>query len=158
MKNRSLLLFILLLVAMLTLAACGSGQQTATSAAADEGEIARPSNPGGTGEAVNLTGDAQSGADIFSQNCSACHGDQGKAGIANTGSTDGNVPTLNPIDPTLKNSDPKVFAENIDLFIEHGSTPEGESPALKMPSFGDSKTLTPQQIADVIAYVISLNK
>ncbi len=35
--------------------------------------------------------------------------------------------------------------------------PEGDSPKEKMAAWGDDKKLTPQQIADVIAYVISLN-
>jgi mono/diheme cytochrome c family protein len=68
------------------------------------------------------------------------------------------VPALNPIDATIANPDPKVFAYNIDLFVEHGSTPDGPNPALKMPAWGDTKALTPQQIADVMAYVMSLNK
>ena len=121
-------------------------------------EVARPSNPGGPGPATTLVGDAQNGAQIFATNCVACHGAQGKVGVNNPGSKDGTVPPLNPIDDTLKSADPKVFAYNIDLFIEHGSTPEGSSPTLKMLAWGDQKTLTPQQIADVIAYVISLNK
>jgi Cytochrome c len=65
---------------------------------------------------------------------------------------------LNSIDATIANQDPKVFAYNIDLFVEHGSTPDGPNPALKMTTWGDTKGLTPQQIADVIAYVMSLNK
>lgn len=119
---------------------------------------ARPSNAGGAGQAVGLTGNAQKGADVFKTNCVACHGDQGKAGVPNPGSKDGSVPALNPIDPTLVSNDQKEYATNLDLFIEHGSTPEGDKPALKMPAFGDQKTLQPQDIADVIAYVISLNK
>ena len=121
-------------------------------------EVARPSNAGGPGEAVNLTGNAQQGADVYTTNCVACHGEQGKGGIPNPGTDDGTVPPLNPIDPSLVNADAKVFATNLDLFIEHGSDPEGDSPALKMKAFGDEKLLTSQQIADVIAYVISLNK
>jgi len=120
--------------------------------------VLKPSNAGGTGDAVNLTGDATAGATVFTTNCVACHGDQGKAGIANPGSDKGNVPNLNPVDPALKNADAKVFAANLDLFIEHGSTPKGSSPALQMKAWGDQKLLTSQQIADVIAYVISLNK
>ncbi len=83
---------------------------------------------------------------------------QGQGGINNPGSNDGTIPPLNPIDDTLVNADPKVFAYNIDLFIEHGSTPSGTNPKETMPAWGDQHKLTPQQIADVIAYVISLNK
>lgn len=142
---------VIVLLSALVLTACSS--ETPASE-----EVARPSNGGGPGEAINLTGDASAGANIFTQNCVACHGDQGKGGIPNPGSDDGTVPELNPIDSTLVSSDYKTFATNLDLFIEHGSTPEGDGPALEMKAFGDEKLLTPQQIADVIAYVISLNK
>jgi mono/diheme cytochrome c family protein len=64
---------------------------------------------------------------------------------------------MNPIDPTIANADPKIFATNVDLFIQHGSVPEGPGPMIIMPSFGDSKMLTEQQIADLIAYVMHLN-
>jgi mono/diheme cytochrome c family protein len=130
----------------------------ATASAGTGGEeIARPSNPGGPGDAVNLTGDATSGAQIFQANCAACHGPQGTQGVPNPGSDDGSVPALNPIDPTMVSSDYKTFAYNIDLFVQHGSTPAGTSPAISMPAWGDKNALTQQQIADVIAYVISLN-
>ena len=121
-------------------------------------EIARPSNPGGAGPALSLTGDAQSGETIFTENCQKCHGPQGVGNMPNPGSDDGTIPPLNPIDETLVNSDLKVFAYNLDLFVEHGSTPEGPNPKETMPAWGDEGKLTPQQIADVIAYVISLNK
>jgi mono/diheme cytochrome c family protein len=133
-----------------SLAACGSAAPTA--------EPARPSNPGGPGEAVNLTGNASAGQQVFQTNCVECHGDQGKGGVSNPGSDDGTVPTLNPIDPTLVSSNAKTFATNLDLFLQHGSTPEGSGPEKSMPAWGDDNKLTQQQIADVIAYVISLNK
>ena len=120
-------------------------------------EIARPSNPGGPGAAATMTGDPKTGAVIFAANCKECHGDEGKVGVSNPGSTDGTVPTLKPIDETLVSKDPKVFAYNLDLFIQHGSTPEGKNPTLKMAAWGDDGKLTQQQIADVIAYIMSLN-
>ncbi len=131
---------------------------TGTAAAASNPEIARPSNPGGPGAALNLSGDAVAGKAIFEANCVKCHAQEGKGGIANPGSDDGTVPPLNPIDSTLASTDYKTFAYNLDLFLEHGSTPSGASPVLSMPNWGDSGKLMPQQIADVIAYVISLNK
>jgi mono/diheme cytochrome c family protein len=121
-------------------------------------EIARPSNPGGPGQALDLTGDANSGQQIFAANCQICHSAEGKGGNPNPGSADGTIPPLNPIDPTLKSPDFKTFGGNIDLFVEHGSTPEGPGPTFSMPAWGDKQLLTPQQIADVIAYVIGLNK
>ncbi|MBA2591934.1 MAG: cytochrome c [Herpetosiphonaceae bacterium] len=144
------------------LAACGGATAAGTGAAsattpATTVPIARPSNPGGPGQAASMTGDPQRGMGIFASNCQACHGAQGTAGVSNPGSTDGTVPALNPIDATLQSKDPKVFAYNVDLFIQHGSTPGGATPALKMAAWGDTNTLTQQQIADVIAYIISIN-
>jgi mono/diheme cytochrome c family protein len=146
---------VLVLVLAFSLSACG--------AKATPEPIARPSNPGGPGAAINLTGDAAAGAQVFTDNCVVCHGDQGKGGVENAGTADGTVPPLNPIDETLKSTDYKTFATNLDLFLEHGSTPEladgaTPPPARVMPNWGDSGRLQPQQIADVIAYLISLNK
>ena len=121
-------------------------------------DIARPSNPGGPSAAVDLTGNADAGKMIFVANCERCHGVEGKGGFPNPGSEDGTVPPLNPIDSTIVSSDAKTYATNLDLFIEHGSTPSGAIPNLYMPAWGDSSALKPQQIADVIAYIISLNK
>jgi mono/diheme cytochrome c family protein len=147
--QKYLLLFVGLTLVLMLMAGCGKPQAT------PDPNAPKPSNPGGVGQAVNLKGDAGTGASIFSENCAICHGDLGKGGIANPGSVE-DVPTLNPIDPGLVNSNPEVFAMNLDLFIEHGSTPEG-TPAKSMPAFGDQGILTPQQIADVIAYIIQLN-
>jgi mono/diheme cytochrome c family protein len=124
---------------------------------AAEVEIARPSNPGGPGEALKLVGDPKAGEKVFADNCQKCHGEQGQGGIKNEGSDDGTIPELNPIDETIVDNDPKVFACNIDLFVEHGSVPAGPSPKETMAPWGDQQQLTSQQIADVIAYVISLN-
>lgn len=120
-------------------------------------EPARPSNSGGTGEAVTLQGDPDRGREAFGLYCSKCHGPEGVQGVPNPGSDDGSVPVLNPIDPTIASSDPQTFAANVDLFIEHGSLPEGEAPLLLMPDFGDSQMLTSQQIADLLAYILELN-
>ncbi len=121
-------------------------------------EVARPSIPGGPGSAINLTGNLDSGKEIYVANCERCHGADGAGGIPNPGTEDGTVPPLNPIDDTLVSADYQTFATNIDLFIEHGSTAAGSIPNLYMPAWGDRGALTPQEIADVIAYIISLNK
>ena len=147
---------IAIFVLLVPLVSACSSSATQTEEAPEE--PARPSNSGGPGEAINLTADPKAGEQIFNNICVACHGPQGKGGIDNPGSTDTTVPPLNPIDPTIKSSDYKTFATNLDLFIEHGSTPEGNNPLRSMLPFGDNKTLSPQQIADVIAYVISLNQ
>jgi mono/diheme cytochrome c family protein len=143
---------VLCLALAFLLAACA--QATAT----PDPNSAKPSNEGGTGKALTLTGNATNGQAVFQAHCQECHGPEGKGGVANEGSTDGEVPALNPIDSTMVNADAKVFAANIDLFVEHGSKPEGDSPSKTMVGFGDTGVLQPQEIADVIAYVISLNK
>jgi len=94
---------------------------------------------------------------LFGTYCAVCHGPEGIVGAPNPASDDDFVPPLNPIDSTMVNADPKIFATNIDLFIEHGSVPPGPAPEISMPGFGDQKMLTPQQIADIIAYVMGLN-
>jgi mono/diheme cytochrome c family protein len=120
-------------------------------------EPAAPSFPGGPGAALGLVGDINNGRLEYGKYCSNCHGPQGIVPIPNPGTDDQFVPPLNPIDSTLMDPDPKVSAERIDLFIEHGSEPPGPAPQIDMPKFGDKQMLTPQQIADIIAYVISLN-
>ena len=140
-----------------TSAAAGAGTPAAT-----ETEVAfEPPNCTGVdctknGPAItqNLKGDATSGQTIFAANCAECHGDQGKGGVPNPGSEDGTVPPLNPIDPMFTTKDPATMAKQIDLYVEHGSHTNGTQ---QMPNWGDSGTLTAQQIADVIAYVMSLN-
>jgi len=161
MNPRSMKLISLLLIlgmALLAIAACSSTPKTTEGASEGGEEVAKPSNPGGPGKAVDLQGDATAGATIYVDKCKECHGEEGKGGIENAGSADGTIPELNPIDSTMVSSDNKTFATNIDLFVEHGSTPEGTNVAKVMTAFGDEGKLTPQQIADVIAYVISLNK
>ena len=112
---------------------------------------------GGTGMAVIIIGSAEHGAIIFAGTCSSCHGPQGTGGVANPGSKDETIPPLNPIDRDEFSPEPKAFAEKIDLYIQHGSRPEGPNPQVSMLPFGDTNALTQQQIADLEAYILSLN-
>ncbi len=119
--------------------------------------VTRPSNPGGPGPAVEMTGNVDAGKTLFNERCAVCHGPDGAGGVPNPGAKDGVVPALSPIDPTLKDADYTTFAINLDLFLEHGSVPEGHNPVFQMPGWGDQGILTSQQVADLIAYTISLN-
>jgi mono/diheme cytochrome c family protein len=140
-------------------AAAPTATPLAVATAAPTEEVARPSNGNLTpGPALSLSGNVANGAQVFVVNCQKCHGPQGASGISNPGSADGSVPPLNPIDSTIANADPKTFAFNVDLFVEHGSTPDGPNPTQVMPAWGDTGKLTPQQIADVIAYILSVNR
>jgi ubiquinol-cytochrome c reductase cytochrome b subunit len=112
---------------------------------------------GGTGMAVTIIGNAEHGAIIFAGTCSSCHGPRGTGSVANPGSKGGMIPPLNPIDRDKFSPDPRTFAEIIDLYIQHGSRPEGPNPQVGMPPFGDSNALTQEQIADLQAYILSLN-
>jgi ubiquinol-cytochrome c reductase cytochrome b subunit len=120
-------------------------------------KIAGSLEGGPPGQAADVIGSAQHGSVLFSDECTSCHGPQGTGGVSNPGSDDGEVPVLNPIDKEFVNQDPKVFAENIDRIIQHGSTPPGSNPKLDMPAFGDNNTLTQQEISDIEAYVLQLN-
>jgi ubiquinol-cytochrome c reductase cytochrome b subunit len=116
-----------------------------------------PASQKQTGLAADIIGSAERGALLFKMECAACHGPAGTDKVPNPGSADGTVPPLNPIDRELFSKNPKQFAENIDRFIQHGSVPEGPNPKLHMLPFGDSNSLTQQQIANAEAYILKLN-
>lgn len=109
------------------------------------------------GSAAYIIGSVERGGLLFNMECTSCHGPDGTDKVPNPGSDDGKVPELNPIDREIFSKDPQLFAQNIDRFLQHGSTPEGPGPALRMPAFGDSNSLTQQQIANAEAYLLHLN-
>ncbi len=112
---------------------------------------------GAPGEAASIIGNVVVGRRLFITNCASCHGLNGKGGEPNYGSKFGMVPALNPVNKALFSKDPKQFAENIDKFIQHGSTAPGDNPSLKMFDYGDSYSLTQPQIANIEAYILDLN-
>jgi mono/diheme cytochrome c family protein len=124
---------------------------------ADRSSIPPSGQQGPPGEAAVTTGTVARGDTLFARNCSYCHGPKGTDKVSNPGSDDGTVPALAPIDPELANKDADVFAANIDRYIQHGSIPDGPQPRLFMPDWGDSKALSQQDIADLEAYIMSLN-
>ncbi len=134
-----------------TTAAAASTVSVAPVAGAPAGTHGEP------GVAVNIIGSADHGDILFEKTCSSCHGLHGMGNVPNTGSKDGTIPLLNPIDRDLFSPDPKAFAEKIDVYIQHGSRPEGANPQVSMLPFGDTNGLTQQQIADLEAYILSLN-
>ncbi len=115
---------------------------------------AKPITPG---PAADMIGNVSHGALLFQQDCESCHGTNGKGGVPNPGSLSGQVPSLNPIRKNLYSTEPQTFANNIDVIIQHGAVPAGSNPALQMFDYGDSHTLTQQQIAHLEAYILNLN-
>ncbi|MDE2028907.1 MAG: c-type cytochrome, partial [Candidatus Omnitrophica bacterium] len=103
---------------------------------------------------INIIGDKDHGAILFHQSCIMCHGPQGNPKTPGFLAPKG-VPRLNPIDRAVFNKDPQLFVNHIDQFIQHGAPNIEGGP--KMPDFGDSHSLTQAQIADLEAYVLSLN-
>jgi ubiquinol-cytochrome c reductase cytochrome b subunit len=136
-----------------------SAKPVSAAAAAPENKAAPETagDHGIPGKAAYVIGSAVRGAEIFKKSCSSCHGPEGVATVPNPGSTDGKVPDLSPIDREDYSADAQTFAEIIDRYIQHGSVPAGPNPAIRMPAFGDTNTLTQQEIANVEAYVLQLN-
>jgi mono/diheme cytochrome c family protein len=133
MSKRKMALVILVVLVALVMTACGGKDKTKT------------------GTAVSLTGDPVAGRAVFVTSCVSCHGPEGAGGVPNAGSKDATIPELKPIDEGFST------LASMDKVIEHGALPEGDSVEKKMPAFGDTGALKPQQIADVIAYVLSIN-
>jgi len=110
-----------------------------------------------TGPAALRVGNPFHGGLLYEKNCISCHGPEGTDNVPNSGSDDGKVPALNPIDPELYSKDPLTFARTIDRFIQHGSVPSGKHPEKVMPAFGDKLILTQEMISQIEAYILSLN-
>ena len=110
-----------------------------------------------TGKAAYLVGNPPHGEKLFEKNCSQCHGKDGKGGVSNPGSLNRIVSPLNPIDKEIFSPNPEIFAENIDRYIQHGSSPAGPNPQQTMPAFGNDLKLTQQMISEIEAYILKLN-
>ncbi len=111
------------------------------------------------GPAASIHGDPLKGRQLFALNCVTCHNDRGVGGVPNPGSEDGTVPSLNPMPEFLDASqgNPAALARDIDLFVQHGSRPEGTNPQVSMIGWGDHQLLSQQDLADLEAYLMSLN-
>jgi ubiquinol-cytochrome c reductase cytochrome b subunit len=112
---------------------------------------------GAPGKAADIIGSSERGAEVFRKNCSPCHGPEGVTSVPNPGSEDGKVPDLSPIEREHYSADARIFAGNIDRYIQHGAVPAGPNPVIRMPAFGDTSVLTQQEIANVEAYILRLN-
>jgi mono/diheme cytochrome c family protein len=105
---------------------------------------------GAPGPAARVIGSADHGAKLFARYCQPCHGAWGRGGVSN-------IPRLNPIAPALFDTDAQTFADTVDRIVQHGLKPGGGGRKPAMPAFGDTHSLTQQEIADIEAYVLKLN-
>jgi len=132
------------------------------------GGTAMPAGSGGGVQAIGVIGNKDHGAILFHQSCIMCHGPHGDNKtpgfssylVSETNQANGTqppkgVPSLNPIDRALFNADPQKFVEIIDQRLQHGVPNSQGGP--NMPAFGDTHALSQAQIADLEAYVLSLN-
>jgi ubiquinol-cytochrome c reductase cytochrome b subunit len=140
-------------------AAAPSGAPPATP---DSSIVSTPPGPGPSVASIQIGG-AEHGQQLFVNFCQECHGVRGVKGVANPGSADGEVPSLNPIDPGISGKTQAEFVAGLDGYLQNGSVPEpatstaNANPRLKMPSFGNTLALTQPQIADLEAYVMQIN-
>lgn len=90
----------------------------------------------------------RAGAAVFKTNCAQCHG-SGAAGVEGKG-----YPNLLD-DDWLWGGD----IENIHLTITHGirNTTDADARYSEMPKFGADQLLEPQQISEVVEYVLKLS-
>jgi mono/diheme cytochrome c family protein len=130
MRRLHLVAIVLVIVLGLLGAGCLDGTETSATPGTVVGTVPQSTVPTADLPALKLTGDATAGKALFvSQACGGCHT------LAAAGSS-GNVgPNLDTAKPNL---------ERVVTRVTLGKDP--------MPAFG--KSLTPQQIADVAAYVI----
>ena len=119
------------------------------------GGAAQRSPQDAVGRAAEIVGSAIHGAILYTKQCAACHGEAGRSELADSRS--GAVPPLVPISRALFSPDPGIFAVHLDRLLQHGAGAAAGHPGVEMPAFGDTDALTQQQIADIEAYVMSLN-
>jgi mono/diheme cytochrome c family protein len=130
--RRAAALFLLLAALGLGLAGCGGEEEATPTPDTVEGTLPETTDGGGSEDlpALDLTGDATAGADVWTANgCGGCH----TLAAANAS---GNV------GPNLDETQPSY-----ELAVTRITQGQGA-----MPAFGDQ--LEPQQIADVSQYVV----
>lgn len=106
------------------------------------------------GQSIHIVGNAEHGKTLYTLYCLSCHGPNGKIKSKGFQPLSG-VPALNPINRALFSPEVAKFLQNIDIFIQHGAPNSENGP--NMPDFGDSNSLTQQEIADIEAYILQMN-
>lgn len=142
MLHKATVLLVSALGLSLLLSACAPPPPTPTSA---------PAVPGGAApakQATASTGDAAKGKDLYAQTCAGCHGPDAKG-----------LPSLG------KDLTTSTFAKGLSNpqfvdFIKKGRPASDPLNTTKvdMPPKGGNPALTDPQIADIVAYVRTLEK
>jgi quinol-cytochrome oxidoreductase complex cytochrome b subunit len=110
---------------------------------------------GPPGPASRMIGDVANGRVLFEGDCASCHGQAIHA--ANPTPAGGGALNLGQLGQGFFDRDPQLFADNIDRYIQHGARATGANPALYMPAFGDTDSLTQFEIANIEAFILATN-
>jgi mono/diheme cytochrome c family protein len=108
--------------------------------------FAESATPGATASG-GLPGDPTKGSQLYGQNCSSCHGSNLEGGIG---------PKLNPIQ-NLGNTKNPLDPNYLITTITNGLRGVGGF-TTEMPPKGGNASLTPQDVADIAAFIIQSNK
>ena len=131
------------LSALVALAVPGLFALTAITTLAD-------SSPSPSASEAPLPGDPVKGAQLYgSAGCTACHGSSLEGGVG---------PALNPIEK-LANVPDELDPAFLIGIITNGRDPQAGDPrSTKMPAKGGNTSLADQDIKDIAAYIIDLNR
>ena len=135
MDRRWMIVMGIAVLLMLALVACGGGE--AEDAAAGQED-----------EQAEVAGDAEAGAQLFVQSCSACHGEDAKG-----------LPSLGK-DLTTSTFVASQSNEELLQFVKTGrpmGDPENTT-GVDMPPKGGNPALTDQQILDIIAHIRTIHE
>jgi len=134
MKVKFSFVMVLLLGLMLALAACGGGGSSTES-----GGDAVPAAP---------AGDATAGGELFATTCVACHGPTGE-GVPNLGKD------MTASEFIAGKTDAELIA-----FIKEGRDPSDplNTTGVAMPPKGGNPSLSDQDLANIVAFIRTLQK
>lgn len=139
--RKFLVVFLILVVAAVTLAACGGGDESESASGSEA--VAEAGTP-----TPEFVGDPEAGEQVFMGTCVACHGPDAK-GMEGLGKS------LHPSDSEFIRS--KTDKELVE-FIKKGRTPDDplNTTGVGMPAKGGNPAITEQQLYDVVAWIRTL--
>ena len=129
------------------------GTMSALAASPDPSPSASGSPSAGAAGGGGAVGDPNKGQQLYNQaGCSSCHGAGLEGGVG---------PKLNPLtkvagSPDFKNMDDPAVAQYLIETITNGKAPSDGFG--QMPAKGGSSSLSDQDIKDITAYIIQVNK